>query len=203
MPIFPEELSQMEYFDYLRKASIITNDEFNELKELDKKIKNGVISSHFYTNRLNALKELFLKKHNFEITDDEFRIIKEKIINKEYLDRIKDFVAEIDRQLEKDLNFIDHEGYKKMSDKEIREIAVGDQLRIFWHRYDLNENKNANVIVIYKGTEVILFDNGLQLQFKIYKTSGGETIYKMKEINDKKWDYNGYIFQEIKKLVTN
>jgi hypothetical protein len=82
MPVFPEELSQMEYFDYLRRGRVINDDEFNELIQLDEKIKSGIVDITFFGgNRLNCLKELFLKKRNYAITDDEYKIQKDEILN--------------------------------------------------------------------------------------------------------------------------
>jgi hypothetical protein len=82
MPVFPEDLTQMEYFNYLRSESLITDDEFNELNDLNERIKAGLISVDYcWSNRLNELKELFLKKRNNSVTNNEFNVRKMEILN--------------------------------------------------------------------------------------------------------------------------
>ena len=198
MPVFPENLSQMEYFDYLRKEGLLTDDQFNELIELDEKINAGNIGiDYIWQNRLNSLKELFLKKRNFEISDNEFKRLKEDIMNKDELTLTEEFKR---KYLKEEENIIGIDGYKKLKNEKIKDVNIGDQLHIFWNRYDLGEEKDAYVKVIQKDSNIILFDNNIQIRFNNYKNSGG-TIYRIKDINDTKWDHNGYSLLKVEILV--
>ena len=95
MPIFPEELSQMEYFDHIRKSGLLTDDEFIELKELDEKIKTGVISDMYLgRNRLNELKEFFLEKRKSKKTDDEIKFWKNEILGIENMTTLDELLEE-------------------------------------------------------------------------------------------------------------
>ena len=195
MPFFPEDLSQMGYFDMLRKGGTITDDEFNLLKDVQEKIESGIISDNYhYNNRLKSLSQLFISYQRYSINVNEFETSKEELLFDSGSDR------GINEYLRKEKLYIAPDGYKKLDDKEIKKIDIGDQIHLFWYDCASRKEEEAYVIVIYKNSDTIIFNNDFQLRFSEYKDSG-RNIIRIKNINDINWYENGYIFRKLEKFI--
>jgi hypothetical protein len=82
MPIFREDLSQMEYFDYLRKNGFITDEEFIELDELYKHVQDPFLREDIryrYEFIFDKYRTLINRKMIYYISKDEYNEGKNQI----------------------------------------------------------------------------------------------------------------------------